>query len=247
MLAVECRARANPAAMLSHDERLILALDVPDIDSAKRLVETLDDAVRFYKIGLEIAMSGHYFELLRWLLDHGKLVFADLKFHDIPATVGAAVRQLSDSGASLLTVHGERPVVEAAAASKGSALKVIAVTVLTSISQEDLTEAGVNMTVAELVRHRGCLSMQAGADGVVASGHEAQLLRSALGPDALVVTPGIRPAFASSADDQARIVTPAAAIHAGASHIVVGRPVRSATDPRAAALAIQQELGAALA
>jgi orotidine-5'-phosphate decarboxylase len=227
-------------------ERLIVALDVPDMPSAQALVERLDDSVEFYKIGLELAMSGHYFDLLRWLLGQGKRVFADLKLYDIPATVGAAVRQLADCGATLLTVHGERSVVEAAARSAGSELKIIAVTVLTSMTQDDLAASGIEMDIAGLVRHRALTAVKAGAAGVVASGHEARELRAMLGPDALIVTPGIRPAFASSRDDQARVVTPAGAISNGASHIVVGRPVRAAADPYAAAKAIQTEIATAL-
>jgi orotidine-5'-phosphate decarboxylase len=227
-------------------ERLIVALDVPDMPAAMGLVETLDDSVEFYKIGLELAMSGHYFELLRWLLAQGKRVFADLKLYDIPATVSAAVRQLADCGATLLTVHGERSVVEAAAKSAGTELKVIAVTVLTSMTQDDLAASGIEMDIASLVRHRALTACKAGAAGVVASGHEARELRAMLGPDALIVTPGIRPAFAAGRDDQARVVTPAGAIGSGASHLVVGRPIRSAADPYAAAQAIQAEIAAAL-
>lgn len=226
-------------------ERLILALDVPDLHSAKALVEQLGDSISHYKIGLELAMSGDYFVLMRWLLDRGKRVFADLKFHDIPATVGAATRQLRDSGATLLTVHGERAVVAAAAANSGDQLKILAVTVLTSMSQQDLTDSGITTPLAELVRRRASLAVAAGADGVVASGHEAAALRASLGADALIVTPGIRPAFASSTQDQARVMTPQAAFEQGASHIVVGRPIHAAENPRAAAAEIQAQIGAA--
>lgn len=227
-------------------QRLILALDVPNITAAKSLVEQLDDSVEFYKIGLELAMSGDYFELLQWLINQRKSVFADLKFHDIPATVAAAVRQLRDCGASLLTVHGERAVVEAAAQNAGPNLNVLAVTVLTSMNQQDLSDSGIQMSVPELVRHRAELALKAGADGVVASGHEAKMLRDSLGPDAFIVTPGIRPQFASDAQDQARVVTPSAAMQSGASHIVVGRPIRDAKNPREAAENIQNEIAAAL-
>ena len=236
----------NPAAAPSARERLIVALDVPDMTAAQALVDTLDDAVEHYKIGLELAMSGRYFELLRWLLDRGKRVFVDLKLYDIPATVGAAVRQLADRGASLLTVHGERAVVEAAVANAGGELAIIAVTVLTSMRQEDLVASGITLDVASLVRQRARTAIAAGAAGVVASGHEARELRALLGAEPLIVTPGIRPAFAAGPDDQARVVTPAMAIAAGASHIVVGRPIRSAADPRAAAEAIQGEIATAL-
>ena len=226
-------------------ERLILALDVPDLAAAKALVGQLGDSVSHYKIGLELAMTGDYFVLLDWLLAQGKRVFVDLKLHDIPATVAAAVRQLRDCGATLLTVHGERPVVAAAAENAGERLGVLAVTVLTSMSQQDLADAGIATPLDTLVRRRAQLAVEAGAAGVVASGHEASMLRELLGPDALIVTPGIRPAFAAATQDQARVMTPQAAFRNGASHIVVGRPIRGAEDPRAAALAIQGEIAAA--
>lgn len=231
-------------AVIRPRDRLILALDVPDIESARALVGQLGDSVTHYKIGLELAMSGDYFVLLRWLLQQDKLVFADLKFHDIPATVAAAVRQLRDSGATLLTVHGERAVVEAAAANSGDSLAVLAVTVLTSMSQQDLTDSGISTPIAELVERRAIQAIAAGADGVVASGHEAAALRATLGPAPLIVTPGIRPDFAAETQDQARVMTPRAAFDNGASHIVVGRPIRGAADPRAAAEAIQAEIAA---
>ncbi len=224
-------------------QRLIVALDVPTIDDAKRLVEKLDDSVEFYKIGLELAMSGRYFELMRWLVDRDKRVFADLKLYDIPATVAAAVRQLADSGASLLTVHGERSVTAAAAEAKGPRLKLLAVTVLTSVSQADLREVGIETDIESLVLARARLAVATGCDGVIASGLEAAALRDTLGPEPVVVTPGIRPASESAAgDDQRRVVTPAGAIAAGADQIVVGRPIREASDPYAAASEIQAEI-----
>ena len=227
-------------------ERLILALDVPDAARAKALVDRLDDTVQFYKIGLELAMSRDYFDLLDWLLGRGKRVFADLKLYDIPATVAAAVRQLAGSGASFLTVHGDRAIMEAAAAEKGPKLKILAVTVLTSISSEDLRDMGIGLDVEELTLRRATQARNAGCDGVIASGLEAKRLRAALGPAALIVTPGIRPADARGGDDQKRIVTPRQAFEAGADHIVVGRPIRSASDPYSAAAAIQDEIAAAL-
>lgn len=218
---------------------------MPTIDDAQRLVERLDDSVEFYKIGLELAMTGRYFELMRWLLDQNKHVFADLKLYDIPATVGAAVRQLADSGASLLTVHGERSITAAAAEAKGDSLRVLAVTVLTSTSQADLSEVGITTDIASLALARARLAVATGCDGVITSGLEAARLRQALGPEPLIVTPGIRPADHARADDQRRIVTAADAIRAGADHIVVGRPVRAAADPYAAASAIQDDIARA--
>ncbi len=224
-------------------ERLIVALDVPDIDAAKALVRTLGDTVVFYKIGLELAMSGRYFELLDWLLEQDKRVFTDLKLYDIPATVAAAVRQLRGRGASFLTVHGERSILEAAAAEKGDTLKILAVTVLTSIEQADLTRVGIDVDIVTLARRRAADAIEAGCDGVICSGHEAKRLREDLGASALIVTPGIRPAdVAQGRDDQRRIVTPSVAFENGADHIVVGRPIRAAADPRAAAERIQQEI-----
>lgn len=223
-------------------QRLIVALDVADVDAAKRLVEQLDDSVEFYKIGLELAMTGRYFELLEWLVTNGKLVFADLKLYDIPATVGAAVRQLADKGATFLTVHGERSVTAAAAEAKGAELKVLAVTVLTSITQSDLAEVGIETDLASLALARARQAVASGCDGVICSGLEAASVRDALGTGPLIVTPGIRPAEHAGGDDQRRIVTPARAIEAGADHIVVGRPVRAAADPYAAASAIQAEI-----
>lgn len=237
----------NPTpAPVDQRERLILALDVPDLPAAKALVRQLGDSVVHYKIGLELAMTGEYFVLLDWLLEQEKQVFADLKLHDIPATVGAAVRQLRDCGATLLTVHAERAIVEAAAANAGDRLQILAVTVLTSMSQQDLTDSGITTPLEQLVHRRAELAVAAGAAGVVASGHEAADLRARLGPQALIVTPGIRPAFSTATQDQARVMTPEAALRSGASHIVVGRPIRSAADPRAAAEAVQAEIAVAL-
>jgi len=226
-------------------ERLIFALDVPDIAAAKALVTRLGDTVNFYKIGLELASGPGYFDLLAWLLERDKKVFADLKLYDIPATVGGAVRQLARSGATFLTVHGDRAITAAAAAEKGPSLKVLAVTVLTSIGEADLRDMGIERPLAELVEARARIALASGCDGVIASGLEAARLRAALGPDALIVTPGIRPAGDLGGDDQRRVVTAAKAFRAGADHIVVGRPIRDAADPYAAAAAIQDEIAAA--
>jgi len=196
----------------------------------------------FYKIGLELATSPHYFELLRWLLDQGKKVFTDLKLYDIPATVGAAVRQISKTGASFLTVHGDRAITEAAAAEKGDHLQILAVTVLTSISSRDLADMGVLLGLEELALLRARQAIAAGCDGVIASGLEAEALRRALGAGPLIVTPGIRPANGARADDQRRVVTPTLAFRGGADYIVVGRPIRDAADPYEAAAAIQTEI-----
>lgn len=223
-------------------DRLIFALDVPDLKGAQELVTRLADSVVFYKIGLELATSRHYFELLDWLVGRDKKVFTDLKLYDIPATVSAAVRQLSRSGASFLTVHGDRAVVEAAATAKGERLKILAVTVLTSVAPADLAAMGVQLGLEEFVLQRARQATAAGCDGVIASGLEAAPLRTALGALPLIVTPGIRPADRAVADDQRRVVTPTIAFRSGADHIVVGRPIRDAADPYAAAAAIQEEI-----
>ena len=233
---------ATTARRIANRERLIVALDVPDLAGAKQLVTKLADSVVFYKIGLELATSPHYFELLRWLIDQDKKVFTDLKLYDIPATVGAAVRQLSRSGAAFLTVHGDRAIMEAAAAEKGQYLQILVVTVLTSIAPADLAEMGIGLSVEDLALLRAKQAVTAGCDGVIASGLEAQRLRQALGPKPLIVTPGIRPADASRNDDQRRVVTPTLAFRSGADYIVVGRPIRDAADPYQAAAAIQAEI-----
>jgi orotidine-5'-phosphate decarboxylase len=237
-------AAAKSSRSIPARERLIFALDVPDLASAKKLVGALGDAVAFYKIGLELATSRHYFELLSWLVDHDKRVFADLKLYDIPATVGAAVRQLAKSGASFLTVHGDRAIMTAAAAEKGERLRILAVTVLTSIGPQDLVDMGVTLDLPALVELRARQAVAAGCDGVIASGLEATRLRAALGPSPVIVTPGIRPVDKASADDQRRVVTPTRAFESGADYIVVGRPIRDAADPRRAAAAIQDEISA---
>ncbi|MGH0029178.1 MAG: orotidine-5'-phosphate decarboxylase [Myxococcota bacterium] len=219
------------------EERLIVAVDVPGHDEALALVDRLGDTVRFYKLGLELAMSGRYFELVDALAARGKQVFADLKFHDIPNTVAAAVRELSKRGVAFATLHaGHPPMLEAACAEKG-ALRLLAVTVLTSVAPEELRDQGISLSVEELAVARAGHALQAGCDGVIASGVEAAALRAAHGDDFLIVSPGIRPA--ERADDQRRVVTPRQAFENGADYIVVGRPVHAAPDPAAAAAGIQ--------
>ena len=226
---------------IARAERLIVALHVPGAAQAKALAERLGDAVRFYKVGLELFSTDGYFELIEWLAARGNKVFADLKLYDIPETVSRAVANLRSSGASFLTVHGHRSVMQAAAREKG-ALKILAVTVLTSFDQRDLEEMGATRTVEQLVLSRARGALETGCDGVIASGHEAAKLKAEFGNKLLVVTPGIRPAENKPADDQKRTVDVAQAFANGADYIVVGRPVRAAKDPRAAALAIQSTI-----
>jgi orotidine-5'-phosphate decarboxylase len=233
---------ASPSPSIPTRERLIVALDVPDFVAAKALVQALDDAVSFYKIGLELATTGDYFRLLDWLLERGKRVFADLKLYDIPATVGAAVRQMSRSGASFLTVHGDRAIMQAAAENKGDTLRILAVTVLTSISAEDLSAMGITMEVEALTLKRAAQAVECGCDGVIASGLEVARLRERIGHEPLIVTPGIRPRGESRNDDQKRVVTAEDSLRAGADYIVVGRPIRAAANPREAAKAFEREI-----
>ncbi len=224
-------------------ERLIFALDVADAESARQLVARLGDAVQFYKIGLELFMTGGYFELLDWLKQQHKKVFVDLKFFDIPATVQAAVRQLAQRGADFCTVHGNQAIMEAAAEIKGD-LKVLAVTVLTSLDRGDLNDLGFHCDVEQLVLSRARRALQAGCDGVVSSGMETAKLRAFIDQRLLVVTPGIRPVDNRPDDDQKRAVTAEQAFRNGADYIVVGRPIRNAPDPRAAAEEIQKTIAA---
>ncbi len=226
-------------------ERLIFALDVANAAAARTLVERLAGAVQFYKLGLELLMSGEYFQLLEWLAGRGKKIFVDLKFFDIPATVAAAVRQLSHRGVSFTTVHGNQAIMEAAAAAKGD-VRVLAVTVLTSLDRGDLDDLGFRCDVEQLVLSRARRALEAGCDGVVASALEAPRLRAALSERLLVVTPGVRPVDNRPTDDQKRVVSVPQAFAAGADYIVIGRPIRDAPDPQAAAEAIQAQIAAAL-
>ncbi len=220
-------------------DRLIFAMDVPDCDRARTLVGELGDAVTFYKIGLELMMSGGYFDLLGWLLARDKKVFCDLKFFDIPATVGSAVRQLNDRGASFITVHGNQSIMEAAAENKGDTLKVLGVTVLTSLDRGDLDDMGFDCDVGDLVLSRARRALEAGCDGGISSGLEVPRLRELVDSKLLVITPGIRPVDNKPAGDQKRVVSVATAFDNGADYIVVGRPIRDADSPRAAAESIQ--------
>ncbi|MDM4770608.1 orotidine-5'-phosphate decarboxylase [Solimonas sp. SE-A11] len=228
------------------DERLIAALDVPAAPEARALVQRLGDSVRFYKIGMELLMAPGFFELLDWLKAQDKKVFVDLKFFDIPETVARAVKNLSERGADFCTIHGNQSIMEAAAKAKSGNTKVLAVTALTSLDQGDLNDLGFAVDVAELVLSRARRSLQAGCDGVVSSGLEVERLRREAPRELICVTPGIRPVENRVEADQKRIMTPAAAIRAGADYLVVGRPIRDAADPRAMAQAIQTEIAEAL-
>lgn len=227
-------------------ERLIFALDVPDAAAAVKLVAQLDDTVVFYKVGLELAMTDDYWRLIDHLLERGKKVFTDLKFFDIPATTARAVRQLSERGVHLCTVHGNQGIMQSAAQARTGAMKVLAVTALTSLDRGDLDDLGFDCDVKDLVMSRARRAFEAGCDGIVSSGMEVEAIRQA-GLDKLIcVTPGIRPLDNRPEDDQKRVLTPSQAIKLGSDYLVVGRPIRNAADPRAAAAAIQHDIATAL-
>lgn len=223
-------------------DRLIVALDVETVEAARALVATLGDAVSFYKIGMELAYGGGL-QLARELKDAGKRVFIDLKLHDIGATVERATRQIARMNMDFLTIHAYPQTMAAARAGAGD-MKLLAVTVMTSYDDADLTEAGYAFGVADLVARRAAQAKVAGIDGLILSPLELAAIRPVVGAKMLLVTPGVRPAGAD-AGDQKRIMTPGEAIAASANHIVVGRPVTRAADPRAAALAIVAEIATA--
>lgn len=225
-------------------ERLIVALDYPAQAQARALVEQLGDSVHFYKIGLELFMDGGAFELIDWLRGRDKQVFVDLKFFDVPATVGGAVRRLNGRGIRFATVHGNDAIMRAAAEARED-FQVLAVTVLTSLDRGDLDDLGFDCDVEALVVSRARRAVAHGCDGVIASGREAKSVRQALGDGFLVVSPGIRPV--ANDDDQKRTVNVQQAFDNGADYIVVGRPIRDADDPRAAARQIQTEIAVAVA
>jgi orotidine-5'-phosphate decarboxylase len=202
-----------PRKVIPAEERLIFALDVPDAAAARALAGQLGDSVRFYKLGLELMMAGGYFELLDWLVAREKKIFVDLKFFDVPVTVGRAVARLRNRGVTFATVHGNQSIMEAAAESKGD-VGILAVTVLTSLDRGDLDDLGFSCDVQDLVLSRARRALEAGCDGVISSGLEA--------------------------DDQKRVVSVEEAFANGADYIVVGRPIRDAADPRAAAESIQR-------
>lgn len=224
------------------DPRLIVPLDLPSVEEARAMVEALGEAVGFYKVGLELFAGGEGMTLARELKAAGKQVFLDWKLHDIGTTVQRSTAVLANAGCDFLTVHGEPQVMAAAVRGRGASdLKVLAVTVLTSLTDQDLVEMGFAETARALVERRIHQAIAAGCDGVIASPHEAALARALGGKDFLVVTPGVRPDWAAK-NDQARAATPREALQAGASHIVCGRPITAANDPRAAALRVAAEM-----
>jgi len=225
-------------------ERLIVALDVPSVAAAEAMVARLGETVAFYKIGYQLAFAGGI-DFARVLASAGKQVFLDLKLHDIGNTVARGVESVAKLGATFLTVHAYPQTMHAAVdARRGTSLRVLAVTVLTSYDDADLAAAGYDFTVPELVAERAEQARDVGIDGLVCSAAEAEMLRPMLGLGMVLVTPGIRPGD-SDKGDQKRVMTPSAAIEAGADYLVVGRPVIAAPDPQAAAQAIIAEIRAA--
>ncbi len=222
-------------------ERLIMALDVPSIAEAQALVEELGDSVIFYKVGMELFMSGDYFGFIDWLKQRNKKVFVDLKFFDVPATVGRAIKALSNKGIDLATIHGNNAIMQAAAANKGD-LKVLAVTALTSLDRGDLDDLGFQCDVKALVLSRAKRALEIGCDGIVSSGLEVSMIRKELDSRLLVITPGIRPVDNREEDDQKRVVSVEQAFQNGADYIVVGRPIRDAQNPKAMAIKIQTQI-----
>ncbi|MEO0880613.1 MAG: orotidine-5'-phosphate decarboxylase [Pseudomonadota bacterium] len=227
-------------------DRLIIALDTASTEIAQSAIDAIGAYGAFYKIGYQLMPIGGL-ALAGRLSDAGKKVFLDFKFHDIGATVERGVKSVTKLGGDFLTVHAEPDVLKGAIAGRGddTRLKILAVTVLTSLTQGSLAKSGIKTPLADLVLQRAEFAAEAGADGVVASAQEASAIRARFGDALKIVTPGVRPAGAS-ADDQARIVTPADAIRAGADHLVVGRPIVNADDPAAAAAAIRNEIDSAL-
>lgn len=234
---------AAPTPALTPRERLIVALDLPSVGEAEQMVRRLGESVVFYKVGLELVYGGGL-AFARQLVDAGKEVFLDLKFHDIPNTVARATEQVAALGATYLTVHAYPQTMKAAvAAAGGSALELLAVTVMTSFDDADLAEAGYAMGASDLVTRRALQARDAGVAGLILSPEEVGAMRRLLGPGATLVTPGVRPAGAELGD-QKRVMTPGRAIASGATRLVVGRPVTRARDPRTAAEAIIAEIAA---
>lgn len=220
-------------------KRVILALDVPEIDDAINLINQLGDEIDFYKIGLELLMTGEYFYILDYLKLKNKKVFVDLKLFDIPETVGKAVSRLQEYQPDLITVHGNDKILQKAIENKGNS-KILSVTSLTSLDNEDIRDLGFDCNVTDLVVSRAKRAVNLGCDGIVSSGLELVRVREAVGDKLIIVTPGIRPVF--NDDDQKRIMTPVEAIKAGSDYLVIGRPITKAKDPLKAAIEINESI-----
>ena len=233
-------------SQIKPEERLIVALDMPDAAAAREMVGALGETVSFYKLGLGLFAAGGYFELIDWLRGQNKRIFADLKLFDVPETVRIAARQLNYRGVDFMTVHGNDAMLSAAAR-EATATRVLAVTALTSLDRADLDSLGFECNVEDLVLSRARRALELGCHGIVSSGLEVARLREELGEAGegfIVVTPGIRPVDNRGTDDQKRVVSVAEAFCAGADYIVVGRPITGADNPMAVADNIQQEISA---
>jgi orotidine-5'-phosphate decarboxylase len=236
----------NLVKTINLNERIIFALDVPNPEEAKQWVRKLDGEIKFFKVGLELFLSG-WWDIVDFIIDRGNQVMLDLKFFDIPETVHLAVQQVKDRGVSLTTIHGNDAIIKAAVSDRGN-VKVLAVTVLTSFDESDMRQMGLTGSVEDLVLIRAKKAIELGCDGVVSSALEAKPLREGLGSNFLVVTPGIRPASSiPGEDDQKRIATARNAIINGADHVVVGRPIRTAAEPISVIKQLQDEIAEALA
>jgi len=228
---------------ISLDKRIIFALDVETPEEARAWVKKLESRVKFFKVGLQLFLAGG-FDIVEWILNRGSEVMLDLKFFDVPQTVASAVKQLAGRGVSFTTVHGNDAILRAAAEAK-QGVKILAVTVLTSLDQGDLNDLGFQCSPEELVLSRARRALQVGCDGVVSSGLEAPKLRKELGGNFLVVVPGVRP-VENRADDQKRVVTVRDAFLNGADYVVIGRPLKQTADPLALAVEMQQQIQDAL-
>lgn len=224
------------------NERIIFALDVSTNEEAKQLVQTLESHIRFFKVGLQLFLAG-WFDIIDWIRDRDLKVFVDLKFFDVPETVKLAVRALTDRGVSFATVHGNDAMLRAAVeAAQG--VRILAVTVLTSLDEADIRDLGFECSVQDLVLSRARRALEIGCSGVISSGLEAPMLRKELGDNFLVVAPGIRPV--KNVDDQKRTVDARKAFENGADYIVVGRPIRDASDPVAVIQGMQAQIQSVL-
>ncbi len=223
------------------EERIIVALDLPSVKEAKGLVKRLTPMVRFYKVGLQLFLSGCY-QMVDWLAERNCKIMLDLKLFDVPQTVALAVEQLNTRPVSFVTVHGNQEILKAAVKAAKGDLKILAVTVLTSLDQGDIEDLGFHCKVEDLVLSRARRALQAGCHGIVSSGLEVARLRREVGHGLIAVTPGIRPVENRPVDDQKRVMSPKEAIAAGSDYLVIGRPIRNAKDPEAMVDSLQKEI-----
>jgi orotidine-5'-phosphate decarboxylase len=229
------------------DERIIFALDFSDPEEAKTWINKLDSSIKFFKVGLQLFLAG-WWPIIEYIVNRNNKVMVDLKIFDIPETVGLVIQQLKDKNITFATIHGNKPIIEAAVAEKNG-VKILAVTVLTSFDESDMLQMGFNRSIEDLVLIRSRKALELGCDGVVSSANEAPILRDELGSNFLIVTPGIRPGLNIDIekDDQKRIATATQAIANGADHVVIGRPISTSPDPLLTIQAIQEEIKTGLA